>query len=92
MQGAAGAFQSSLSNELFLIIAAIMTMYIVLGVLYESFIHPVTILSTLPSAGIGALLGLMMSGEELDVIAIIGIILLIGIVQEERHHDGRLRS
>ncbi len=82
MQGAAGAFQSSLSNELLLIIAAIVTMYIVLGVLYESFIHPVTILSTLPSAGIGALLGLMMSGEELDVIAIIGIILLIGIVKK----------
>jgi multidrug efflux pump len=82
MQGAAGAFQSSMSNELLLIIAAIITMYIVLGVLYESFIHPVTILSTLPSAGIGALLGLMMAGEELDVIAIIGIILLIGIVKK----------
>ena len=82
MQGAAGTFQSSMSNELTLIIAAIVTMYIVLGVLYESFIHPITILSTLPSAGIGALLGLMMSGEELDVIAIIGIILLIGIVKK----------
>ncbi len=82
MQGAAGTFQSSMSNELMLIVAAIVTMYIVLGVLYESFIHPVTILSTLPSAGVGALLGLMMSGEELDVIAIIGIILLIGIVKK----------
>jgi multidrug efflux pump len=82
MQGAAGTFQSSMSNELTLIIAAIVTMYIVLGVLYESFIHPVTILSTLPSAGIGALVGLMMAGEELDVIAVIGIILLIGIVKK----------
>jgi multidrug efflux pump len=81
-QGAAAAFQSSLTNELFLIIAAVITMYIVLGVLYESFIHPVTILSTLPSAGIGALLALMIVGDDLDVIAIIGIILLIGIVKK----------
>jgi multidrug efflux pump len=81
-QGAALAFQSSLSNELFLILAAIVTMYIVLGVLYESFIHPITILSTLPSAGVGALLALMMSGHDLDIIGIIGIVLLIGIVKK----------
>ncbi len=82
MQGSAAAFTASLSNELLLIIAAIVTMYIVLGVLYESFIHPITILSTLPSAGVGALLSLMLVGDELDVIAIIGIILLIGIVKK----------
>jgi len=81
-QGAAAAFRASMTNELFLIIAAVITMYIVLGVLYESFIHPITILSTLPSAGVGALLALMASGHELDVIAIIGIILLIGIVKK----------
>ncbi len=81
-QGATAAFRSSLTNELFLIIAAVITMYIVLGVLYESFIHPVTILSTLPSAGLGALLALMMAGDDLDVIGIIGIILLIGIVKK----------
>ncbi len=81
-QGAALAFQSSLSNQLFLILAAIVTVYIVLGVLYESFIHPVTILSTLPSAGIGALLALMIAGDDLTVVAIIGIILLIGIVKK----------
>ncbi len=81
-QGATAAFRASLTNELFLIGAAVITMYIVLGVLYESFIHPVTILSTLPSAGIGALLALMMAGDDLDVIAIIGIILLIGIVKK----------
>ena len=81
-QGAALAFQSSLSNQLFLIMAAIVTVYIVLGVLYESFIHPVTILSTLPSAGIGALLALMMAGDDLTIVAIIGIILLIGIVKK----------
>jgi multidrug efflux pump len=81
-QGAALAFQSSLANEVFLIIAAIVTVYIVLGVLYESFVHPVTILSTLPSAGIGALLALMVAGSELTVVAIIGIILLIGIVKK----------
>jgi len=81
-QGAALAFQSSLSNQAFLILAAIVTVYIVLGVLYESFIHPVTILSTLPSAGIGALLALMLAGQDLTIVAIIGIILLIGIVKK----------
>jgi multidrug efflux pump len=81
-QGAALAFQSSLSNQLFLIMAAIVTVYIVLGVLYESFIHPLTILSTLPSAGIGALLALMAAGQDLTIVAIIGIILLIGIVKK----------
>jgi len=81
-QGAALAFQSSLSNQLFLILAAIVTVYIVLGVLYESFIHPITILSTLPSAGIGALLALMAAKQDLTIVAIIGIILLIGIVKK----------
>jgi multidrug efflux pump len=81
-QGAALAFQGSLNNTLFLILAAIVTMYIVLGVLYESYIHPITILSTLPSAGIGALLALSVSHTDLGVIAIIGIILLIGIVKK----------
>jgi multidrug efflux pump len=81
-QGAAQAFQSSLSNEVFLLLAAIATMYIVLGVLYESFIHPVTILSTLPSAGIGALLALEFAGAGLDIIGVIGIVLLIGIVKK----------
>jgi multidrug efflux pump len=81
-QGAMLAFQSSLGNELLLLLAAVVTMYIVLGVLYESFIHPVTILSTLPSAGIGALLALMIAGKELDVIGVIGIVLLIGIVKK----------
>ncbi|MDF0605628.1 MdtB/MuxB family multidrug efflux RND transporter permease subunit [Neisseriaceae bacterium TC5R-5] len=81
-QGAALAFQASLSSTLWLILAAIMTMYIVLGVLYESYIHPITILSTLPSAGIGALLALLLSGNDLSIIAIIGIILLIGIVKK----------
>jgi len=81
-QGAALAFRASLNNELWLILAAIVTMYIVLGVLYESFIHPVTILSTLPSAGVGALLALLVSGNDLSIIAIIGIILLIGIVKK----------
>jgi multidrug efflux pump len=81
-QGAAQAFQDSLSSEVFLLIAALVTVYIVLGVLYESFIHPVTILSTLPSAGIGALLALMLAGKDLDVIGIIGIVLLIGIVKK----------
>lgn len=81
-QGAAMAFQSSLSSTLWLILAAIITMYIVLGILYESYIHPITILSTLPSAGIGALLALMLFGKDLSVIAIIGIILLIGIVKK----------
>jgi multidrug efflux pump len=81
-QGAALAFRSNLSNELLLLIAAVLVMYIVLGVLYESFIHPITILSTLPSAGIGALLALMLFGDDLTIIAIIGIILLIGIVKK----------
>ncbi|EHM43605.1 MdtB/MuxB family multidrug efflux RND transporter permease subunit [Hafnia alvei] len=81
-QGATLAFESALGNTLWLIVAAIVAMYIVLGVLYESFIHPVTILSTLPTAGVGALLALIMAGSELDVIAIIGIILLIGIVKK----------
>jgi multidrug efflux pump len=81
-QGAAQAFSDSLSSEVFLLIAAIVAVYIVLGVLYESFIHPVTILSTLPSAGIGALLALMIAGKDLDVIGVIGIVLLIGIVKK----------
>jgi multidrug efflux pump len=81
-QGAASAFRASLANEIWLILAAIVTMYIVLGVLYESYIHPVTILSTLPSAGVGALLALMLAGQDLSIIAIIGIILLIGIVKK----------
>ena len=81
-QGTAAAFQSSLADEVFLIVAAIVAMYIVLGVLYESFIHPITILSTLPSAGVGALLSLMLLHYELDVIAIIGIVLLIGILKK----------
>jgi len=81
-QGAAQAFQDSLSSEVFLLMAALVTVYIVLGVLYESYIHPVTILSTLPSAGIGALLSLMLAGGDLDVIGIIGIVLLIGIVKK----------
>ena len=82
LQGAALAFRASLANQLWLILAAIVTVYIVLGVLYESYIHPITILSTLPSAGVGALLALLLTGNELDVIAIIGIILLIGIVKK----------
>ena len=81
-QGAAASFQSSLGNEVFLLLAAVATMYIVLGVLYESFIHPITILSTLPSATVGALIALMIAGDDLDVIAIIGIVLLIGIVKK----------
>ena len=99
-QGAALAFRAALANEVLLIIAAIITMYIVLGVLYESYIHPVTILSTLPSAGIGALLALILSGNDLGVVSIIGIILLIGIVKknaimmidfalEAQRHQGR---
>jgi multidrug efflux pump len=81
-QGAAQAFRASLSNELLLILAAVVAVYIVLGVLYESYIHPITILSTLPSAGMGALLALMLTRTDLGVIAIIGIILLIGIVMK----------
>ncbi|HEX9080478.1 MAG TPA: efflux RND transporter permease subunit, partial [Desulfuromonadaceae bacterium] len=81
-QGTAQAFQSSLANESFLILAALITVYIVLGVLYESYIHPITILSTLPSAGVGALLALILCRTEFSVIALIGIILLIGIVKK----------
>jgi len=81
-QGAAAAFSASLTNTIFLILAAVVTMYIVLGVLYESYIHPITILSTLPSAGVGALLALQLAGTDLGMIAIIGIILLIGIVKK----------
>jgi multidrug efflux pump len=81
-QGTAAAYESSQSNEGLLILAALVTVYIVLGVLYESFIHPLTILSTLPSAGVGALLALRLFGLDLDIVGIIGIILLIGIVQK----------
>jgi multidrug efflux pump len=81
-QGALSALQKSLSNEVLLILAAVVAVYIVLGVLYESFIHPITILSTLPSAGVGALLALRIAGSDLDIIGIIGIILLIGIVKK----------
>ena len=81
-QGTAQSFKSSLSNEPLLILAAIITVYIVLGVLYESYIHPITIISTLPSAGVGAILALMVCGSELGVVALIGIILLIGIVKK----------
>jgi multidrug efflux pump len=81
-QGTAAAFQSSLGNEPWLILAALVTVYIVLGVLYESYIHPVTILSTLPSAGVGALLALLLFGMDLGVVALIGIVLLIGIVKK----------
>jgi multidrug efflux pump len=81
-QGTAAAFENSLDNEALLILAALVTVYIVLGVLYESFIHPITILSTLPSAGVGALLSLILFKQNLSVVAIIGIILLIGIVKK----------
>ncbi|MFZ3119385.1 MAG: efflux RND transporter permease subunit [Variovorax sp.] len=80
--GAAGAYEKSLANQLWLILAAVICVYIVLGVLYESYVHPLTILSTLPSAGVGALLALMLTGNDLGVIGIIGIILLIGIVKK----------
>ncbi|WP_373283915.1 efflux RND transporter permease subunit [Silvibacterium dinghuense] len=97
-QGTAASYQNSLSNEGWLVIAALVTVYIVLGVLYESFIHPLTILSTLPSAGVGALLALMLFKQDLGIVGIIGIVLLIGIVKKngimmvdfaleaERHH------
>ena len=81
-QGTALAFQASLANEGWLILAAIVTVYIVLGVLYESFIHPLTILSTLPSAGVGAILALIVTGNDLGIVALIGIVLLIGIVKK----------
>jgi multidrug efflux pump subunit AcrB len=80
--GTAQAFQASLANEPFLILAALIAVYIVLGVLYESYIHPITILSSLPSAGVGALLALLICGIDFSMIALIGIILLIGIVQK----------
>jgi multidrug efflux pump len=103
-QGTAASFRNSLSNEALLILAALVTVYIVLGVLYESFIHPITILSTLPSAGVGALLALILFRQDLSVVAIIGIILLIGIVKKngimivdfaleaERHHGKNSRD
>src|SRR5208283_1868399 len=81
-QGTAQSFRASLSNEPLLILAAVVTVYIVLGVLYESYIHAITILSTLPSAGVGAILALLVCGSELSVVALIGIILLIGIVKK----------
>jgi multidrug efflux pump len=81
-QGTAASFRNSLSNEPLLILAALVTVYIVLGVLYESFIHPITILSTLPSAGVGAFLSLILFHQDLSVVAIIGIVLLIGIVKK----------
>jgi multidrug efflux pump len=81
-QGTAQAFQASLANEPILIAAALITVYLVLGVLYESYVHPITILSTLPSAGVGALVALILCGEEFSVIALIGIVLLIGIVKK----------
>ena len=80
--GASGAYQKSLSNQLWLILAAVVCVYIVLGVLYESYVHPLTILSTLPSAGVGALLALELTGHALDVVSIIGLVLLIGIVKK----------
>ncbi|HTU36037.1 MAG TPA: efflux RND transporter permease subunit, partial [Candidatus Acidoferrum sp.] len=81
-QGTAASFQASLQNEPLLILAAIITVYIVLGVLYESYIHPITILSTLPSAGVGAILALIICGSEFSIVALIGVILLIGIVKK----------
>jgi multidrug efflux pump len=81
-QGSAASFQASLKNEPWLILAAIVAVYIVLGVLYESYVHPITILSTLPSAGVGAILALLLCHSELGVVALIGIILLIGIVKK----------
>jgi len=81
-QGAAAVFRESLASEPFLILAALITVYIVLGVLYESYIHPITILSTLPSAGVGAILALELTGRPFDVISLIGIVLLIGIVKK----------
>ena len=81
-QGAAEAFRASLSNTLWLVLAAVATMYVVLGVLYESTIHPITILSTLPSATVGALLALLITGRSLDMVAVIGVVLLIGLVKK----------
>jgi len=82
LEGSAATFQSSLSNEAFLVAAAIIVVYLMLGILYESFIHPVTILSTLPSAALGALLALLITGTQFDIIGLIGIVLLIGIVMK----------
>jgi multidrug efflux pump len=81
-QGTAAAFENSLSNEAYLIFAALVTVYIVLGVLYESYVHPLTILSTLPSAGVGAVIALLICGQDFSIIALIGIVLLIGIVKK----------
>jgi multidrug efflux pump len=81
-QGTARAFQGSLDSQPWLILAALVSVYIVLGILYESYIHPITVLSTLPSAGVGALLALLVFGEDFSIIALIGVILLIGIVQK----------
>src|SRR2546430_12659338 len=81
-QGTAQAFQASLATQPLLILAALISVYIVLGVLYESFVHPITILSTLPSAGVGAILALLLTGNELNVIGLIGMILLIGLVKK----------
>ncbi|MCP1830924.1 multidrug efflux pump subunit AcrB [Bradyrhizobium sp. USDA 4532] len=91
-QGTAQAFQQSLSSVPLLLLAALVVVYLILGVLYESYIHPLTILSTLPSAGVGALAILMAFGFDFSLIALIGIILLIRDREEERHHDGRLRD
>ena len=103
-QGAAQAFQDSLATEPYLILAALVTVYIVLGMLYENYVHPITILSTLPSAGVGALLALLVTHIQLDIVALIGIILLIGIVkknailmidfaiQAERNEDNNPRA
>ncbi len=91
-QGTAQAFTSSLKNEPLLVLAALLAVYIVLGVLYESYVHPVTILSTLPSAGIGALLALLLFGVDLSIIAIIGLLLAHRHREEERHLAHRLRA
>ena len=86
------AYQQSLSTEPILVLTALLAVYIVLGILYESLVHPLTIISTLPSASVGAMLALMLFKQDLNVISIIGIVLLIGIVEEKRHHDDRFRS
>ena len=91
-QGTARAFQSSLDSQPWLILTALLTVYIVLGILYESYVHPITILSTLPSAGVGALLALLICRTEFSIIALIGVILADRDRQEERHHDDRLRT
>jgi len=88
--GTLQAYQQSLSSEPVLVATALLAVYIVLGVLYESYMHPLTIISTLPSASVGAMLALMIFKEDLNVISIIGIVLLIGIVQKECDHDDRL--